>query len=70
MENPILARLERLGAPPSAVWLWTLLTVQEVGRYPLPAWNEALSVALGRRVSCPTYRALERRLEEAVREGN
>ncbi len=65
MENPILARLERLGARPSPIWLWTLLTVQEVGCYPLPAWNEALSAVLGRRNCCPSYRALERRLEEA-----
>ncbi len=67
MENPILARLERLGARPSPIWLWTLLTVQEVGCYPLPAWNEALSAVLGRRICCPSYRALERRLEEVLR---
>ena len=39
-------------------------------RYPLHLWNEALSRAVGRNVFCPSYRALERRLEEAVRSGN
>ena len=66
MENPILARLERLGAMPSPLWLWTLLVLQEGERYPLPFWNEALSRAVGRKVFCPSYRALERRLEEAL----
>ena len=66
MENPILARLERLGAKPSPLWLWTLLVLQEGERYPLPVWNEALSRAVGRKVFCPSYRALERRLEEAL----
>ena len=66
MENPILARLERLGAKPSPLWLWTRLVLQEGERYPLPFWNEALSRAVGRKVFCPSYRALERRLEEAL----
>ena len=66
MENPILDRLERLGEKPSPLWLWTLLVLQEGERYPLPFWNEALSQAVGRKVFCPSYRALERRLEEAL----
>ena len=70
MENPVLARLSRLGAGPEPIWLWTLLTVLDCDRYPLSAWNEALSAALGRRISCPTFRALERRLLEAVCTGN
>ena len=52
------------------VWLYTLLTVVELEGYPLWAWNEALSQAVGHRVSCPSYRALVRRLEEAVRVEN
>ena len=69
MEERILDRLERLGTPPTALWLWTLLTVQEVGRYPLEQWNEALSAALGHRIVCPSYRSLERCLREAVHLG-
>ena len=70
MENPVLCRLERLGGHAQPLWLYTLLTVGDLERYPLWAWNEALSQALGHRVSCPSYRALVRRLEEAVRVEN
>nr|WP_242964121.1 hypothetical protein [Flavonifractor sp. An135] len=70
LENPVLARLARLGGRAEPLWLYTLLTVVELERYPLWAWNEALSRAVGRRVSCPSYRALTRRLEEAVRGEN
>ncbi|HIY20673.1 MAG TPA: hypothetical protein H9841_02070 [Candidatus Flavonifractor merdigallinarum] len=70
MENPVLCRLERLGGCVQPLWLYTLLTVGDLERYPLWAWNEALSQAVGHRVSCPSYRALVRRLEEAVRVEN
>lgn len=70
VENPVLYRLERLGGRAQPLWLYTLLTVGDLERYPLWAWNEALSQALGHRVSCPSYRALVRRLEEAVRVEN
>ena len=66
MENPVLTHLTRLGARPEPLWLYTLLTVMPVNRYPLEAWNEALSSAAGRRICCPSYRALARRLEEEV----
>ena len=66
MENRILSRLERLGRPADPAWLFTLLTVLEVERYTLEEWNGALSSALGRRICCPSYRALERRLREAL----
>ena len=74
MGNPILERIRRLsggnGGPETVdpVWLLTLLTVQEVGRYSLAEWNAALSAVLGRRVFCPSYRALERYLQDAVLE--
>lgn len=73
-ENAVLAHLRRRlgvqGKPESIdpAWLLTLFTVLELERYPLCAWNEALSAVLGRRVCCPSYRALSRRLEEAVRD--
>lgn len=73
--NPILARLSGpLGAGPQPeavdpVWLFTLFSVLELDRYPLETWNEALSAVLGRRICCPSYRALSRRLEEAARQG-
>lgn len=70
MENPVLCRLERLGGHAQPLWLYTLLTVGDLERYPLWAWNEALSQAVGHRVCCPSYRALVRRLEEAVRVEN
>ena len=70
MENPVLARLVRLGGRADPLWLYTLLAVSETGRYPLWAWNEALSMAVGRRVICPSYRALARRLEEALQGEN
>lgn len=70
VENPVLARLERLGGRAEPLWLYTLLAVSEVERYPLQAWNEALSRAVGRRVCCPSYRALVRRLEEAIQGEN
>ena len=66
MENRILSRLERLGHPADPAWLFTLLTGLEVERYTLEEWNGALSAALGRRICCPSYRALERRLREAL----
>lgn len=66
VENPVLERLERLGGRAEPLWLYTILAVSEVERYPLQAWNEALSRAVGRRVCCPSYRALARRLEEAL----
>ena len=70
MENPILARLrDHLGVtPPDGAWLLTLLTVWEVGRYSLEEWNEALSAVMGRRVFCPSYRALARYLQNLVLE--
>lgn len=67
-DNRILARLERLGARLDPAWLLTMLAVLETERYTLPEWNEALSAALGRRVFCPSYRTLERRVREAALE--
>lgn len=60
MENPILRRLrERHGVErPDPVWLLTLLTAQPLGTYSLEDWNEALSLAAGRRIFCPSYRTL------------
>lgn len=72
-ENPILTRLSgRLGAGTKPgqmdpVWLLTLFSVLELERYPLEVWNEALSAVAGRRIWCPSYRALSRRLDELVR---
>ena len=72
-ENPILQRLAgplKAGAQPrqmDPLWLLTLFSVLELERYPLEAWNEALSAIVGRRIWCPSYRALSRRLEELVR---
>lgn len=70
MENPILARLrDHLGVSrPDGAWLLTLLTVWEVGRCSLEEWNEALSAVMGRRVFCPSYRALARYLQNLVLE--
>lgn len=48
------------------LWLLTLFSVWELDRYSLEEWNAALSAVLGRKVCCPSYRALSRRLEEAV----
>lgn len=62
MQNPILARLAR----PDPIWLLNLITVLEVERYSLDDWNEALSAVLGHRISCPSYRALSRRIQEEV----
>ena len=70
MENPVLARLERLGGRPEPLWLYTLLTVAPLDRYSLEAWNEALSAATGRRIWCPSYRVLVRRLEEEIEREN
>ena len=60
MENPILRRLrERHGVDrPDPVWLLTLLTTQRLDTYKLTDWNEALSLAAGRRIFCPSYRTL------------
>ncbi|WP_294548551.1 hypothetical protein [uncultured Pseudoflavonifractor sp.] len=60
MENPILRRLrERQGVErPDPVWLLTLLTVQALNTYSLEDWNQALSLAAGRRIFCPSYRTL------------
>ena len=60
MENPILRRLrERHGVDrPDPVWLLTLLTTQQLDAYTLEDWNEALSLAVGRRIFCPSYRTL------------
>ena len=60
MEIPILRRLrERHGVErPDPVWLLTLLTAQPLGTYSLADWNEALSLAAGRRIFCPSYRTL------------
>ena len=64
MGNPILERIRRLsggnGGPETVdpVWLLTLLTVQEVGRYSLEEWNAALSAVLGARVVCPSHPTL------------
>ena len=67
MENRILARLEgRLGGQVSLIWLLTLFTVLPLDAYTLEEWNGALSAALGRRVSCPSYRALNQYLHRAV----
>ena len=71
-ENPILQRLAgplKAGTQPrqmDPVWLLTLFSVLELDRYPLEDWNDALSAVLGRRIWCPSYRALSRRLEELV----
>lgn len=54
---------------PDPMWLFTLVSVLEVERYSLADWNEALSAVLGRRVFCPSYRALNRRIEEAALPG-
>ena len=40
------------------VWLLTLLSVLPVGTYTLEEWNEALSRTAGRKIFCPSYRAL------------
>ncbi|WP_294522473.1 hypothetical protein [uncultured Pseudoflavonifractor sp.] len=60
MENPILRRLrEGQGVDrPDPVWLLTLLTAQPLDTYSLEDWNEALSLAVGRRILCPSYRTL------------
>ncbi|MEQ2444561.1 hypothetical protein WMO64_13930 [Pseudoflavonifractor sp. CLA-AP-H29] len=60
MENPILRRLrEGQGVDrPDPVWLLTLLTAQPLDTYSLEDWNEALSLAAGRRIFCPSYRTL------------
>lgn len=65
MENPILRRLrERQGVDrPDPVWLLTLLTAQALNTYSLEDWNEALSLAAGRRVFCPSYRTLSAYLQ-------
>lgn len=70
LENPVLTHLARLGGRAEPLWLYTLLTVGDLERYPLWAWNEALSQAAGRRVYCPSYRALVRRLEEDIQGEN
>ena len=68
MENPILARLSaNLGVSnPDPYWLLTLLSVLEVNRYTLEQRNEALSVVLGRRILCPSYRTLSAYLQKSV----
>ena len=67
VENRILARLEgRLGGQVSLIWLLTLFTVLPLDAYTLEEWNGALSEALGHRVSCPSYRALNQYLHRAV----
>ena len=60
MENRILARLPgRKGeGQVDPVWLLTLLSVLPVGAYTLEEWNEALSLAAGRQIYCPSYRTL------------
>ena len=65
MENPILRRLrERQGVErPDPVWLLTLLTAQALDTYSLEDWNEALSLAAGRRIYCPSYRTLSAYLQ-------
>ena len=67
MENRILRRLEgRLGTQPDLFWLLTLLAVLPLDTYTLEEWNGALSAALGRRILCPSYRALNQYLHRAV----
>lgn len=64
--NPILRYLAtRMGltCPPRQIdpaWLLTLVTVLEVERFPLAAWNDALSAIRGRRIFCPSYASLNR----------
>ena len=60
MENRIFPRpRERHGVDrPDPVWLLTLLTTQQLDAYTLEDWNEALSLAAGRRIFCPSYRTL------------
>ena len=69
MENPILARLSARGQRADILWLFTLFSVLDLDRYPLEIWNDALSAVMGRRVFCPSRRALARYLEEAARAG-
>lgn len=66
MENPILHRLrERLNVQrPDPVWLLTLLSVLDLEEYTLEDWNEALSHVAGRRVFCPSYKTLNKYLQE------
>lgn len=66
MENRILERLGRLGGRADPEWLLTLFTVLPLDTYTLPEWNGALSAALGRRILCPSYRALNQYLHRAV----
>ena len=67
MENRILIQLpKRLGVEADLLWLLTLLSVQPLNRYTLEEWNEALSLALGRRIFCPSYRSLSDYLHRAV----
>ena len=65
MENPILRRLrEGQGVErPDPVWLLTLFTAQALDTYSLEDWNEALSLAAGRRIFCPSYRTLSAYLQ-------
>lgn len=70
-ENAVLSYLKRRLKQPDSLdptWLLTMFSVWELERYPLEAWNEALSAVLGRKVWCPSYRTLSRRLEEAALE--
>ena len=68
MQNRILLRLrDRLGAGHiDPYWLLTLLSLLPVETYTLEEWNEALSLAMGRQICCPSYRMVDRYLHRAV----
>ena len=63
MDNRIVARL---GPRADLIGLLTLLAVLPLDTYTLEEWNGALSAALGRRILCPSYRALNQYLHRAV----
>ena len=63
MDNRIVARL---GPRADLIGLLTLLSLLPLDTYALGEWNGALSQVLGRRVLCPSYRALSRYLQRAV----
>lgn len=68
MKNRLLHHLAyRLGVnQPTALWLLTVLTVLPIDRFPLEEWNEALSIAAGRRIFCPSYKRLASYLQNMV----
>ena len=69
MENRILARLTGpLRGRADPLWLFTLYSALPPGSYTLEEWNEALSLALGRPIRCPSRRWLSDYLHRAVLE--